>query len=46
MKKWDVVRVRSGEEKAYLNKGYEPFGVVAENSSYDFYDTSSRRMAT
>ena len=46
MRKWDIVRVRAGEEQEYLDKGYEPFGVSAHDTSYEFLNTSLNRYET
>lgn len=41
MKKWEIISVRSGEEKKYLEDGYEPFGVSPHDTSYMFTNTNN-----
>lgn len=38
---WEVVKVRSGEEKELLRQGWEPFSVSPHDTSYQFLNTSS-----
>lgn len=33
--KYNIKKVREGEEQKYLDEGWEPFAVVAVNSSYE-----------
>lgn len=40
---YKVIRVRYGEEQEYLDKGYEPFAVTTEDTSYMFTDSSTGR---
>lgn len=41
--KWDIKRVRSGEESKLLEQGYEPFGVSPNDTSYRFFNTTENR---
>jgi hypothetical protein len=46
MKKYEIVRVRYGEQQKYLDDGCEPFGVVALDTSYDFINTTINQRQT
>ena len=39
--KWEIIRVRYGEEKKYLEDGWEPFGAIAEITTNNFRDSYS-----
>ena len=43
MDKWDIVSVRSGEEGDLLEKGYEPFGVTTQDTSYTFTNSTNNK---
>ena len=43
MEKYNVVKAREGEYQKYLDDGYEPFGAIAEDSSYYFTNTTNNR---
>jgi len=45
-KKWETRTVRLGEESKLLEEGWEPFSVYAEDTSYQFLNTSDGRMET
>ena len=40
---WDVKSVRKGEESVLLKEGWEPFGLVAHDTSYSFFNTSTHK---
>ena len=46
MKKYDVRRVRVGEEQQLLDQGYEPFAVSPQDTSYRFLNPTSWRSET
>lgn len=44
--KYDIRTVRTGEEQTLLDEGYEPFGVSAHDTSYQFLNLSTNRRET
>ncbi len=38
--KWEIKIVRYGEEKEYLDEGWEPFAISAHDTSYQYYNTT------
>ncbi len=40
---WEIVRVRYGEEKEYLKKEWEPFGVTSEIITNNFQSSYTGR---
>jgi hypothetical protein len=44
--KYEIRRVRVGEEQQWLDKGYEPFGISPHDTSYQYLDTTLQRYMT
>jgi len=43
MERWEMVRVRYGEEKKYLEDGWEPFAATAEITTNNYRDSINGR---
>ena len=43
---WEIKCVKQGEERKYLEDGWEPFAVVPQDVSYDFTNTTTNRRET
>ena len=43
---WETRTVGLGEESKLLEEGWEPFSVYAEDTSYQFLNTTTRKRET
>lgn len=43
MNKWEMLKVRDGEQYNLLEEGWEPFSVAVEDTSYYFQSTTVNR---
>jgi hypothetical protein len=44
--KYEIKKVKEGEEQGFLEGGWEPFSTVAEDASYEYFDTRGQKERT